>query len=137
MTDLVAEHGFGLVALHRPQQAGGDRDQRVVAIGTGGEGVDFGGVVDRDFRHADAGSLRLPLHGREQPLLGLVARFVDDMCTGGALGDPLGDQQRDDRAAETEQRRHHQQAAELIGVDAEHRHHHADQRQHGEIGGQE
>jgi hypothetical protein len=61
----------------------------------------------------------------------------DDVRAGGALGDPLRHQQRDERAAETEQRRHHQQAGIGRGIDAEHRHDDADQRQHGQVGGQE
>ena len=132
-----AEHGLGLVAVHRAQQAGGHRDQRVVAVGAGGEGVDLGRVVDGDLGHADAGRLRLPLHGGDQPLFGLVARLRDHLRAGGALGDPLRHQQRDERAAEAEERRHHQQAGIGRRVDAEHRHDDADQRQHGQVGGEE
>jgi hypothetical protein len=58
---FVAQHGFGFVAVHGAQQARGHGDERLVAVGAGGEGIDFRGVVDRDFRHADAGGLRLRL----------------------------------------------------------------------------
>ena len=69
----------------------------------------------REFR-ADAGRLRLPLHRVQQPLLAFVARLHDDLRTRGALGHGLGQQQRNDGTAESEDRRHHQQAAHLIGM---------------------
>ena len=135
--DLVAKHRLGLVGLHLPQQAGGHRHQGVVAVGTGGEGVDLRGVIDRHLGHADAGGLGLALHRGQQPTLGVVARLGDHVGAGGALGRALGHQQRDDRAAKAEQRADHQQAAELVGAYAQHRHDDARQHQYREVGGQE
>src|SRR5690606_41871792 len=51
VADLVCQHGLGLVVVHRAQQAGGHRHQRVVAVGAGCEGVVLGVVVEHHLFH--------------------------------------------------------------------------------------
>ena len=143
MADLVTEHGLDLFALHALQKTGADRDQGLVLVGTGGERVRLGRIEDADFGHADAGLAGLDLHGLEQPRLHRVARLVDDAHAHHAFGAPLGHQQRDDRAAETEHRGEHQQtvgAAALRGdvlVEAEQPHGDRQHEHHGEVGDEE
>ena len=134
---LMAQHGLGLVLVHRTQQAGRHRHQGIVAVGAGGEGIDLRRIVDGDFRHADTGRLGLALHGGHQPALGIVARLLDHLGAGGALGHPLGGQQRDQRSAEAEDGGEDQQPSQLVGVDPQQRHDDAGQDQHGEAGGEE
>src|SRR5690606_1968787 len=118
-----------------------DGDQRVVAIRAGSERVDVGGVVDRDLRAADSGRLRLPLHRREQPALGRVARRLDDPRAGHPLRRPLRDRERDQRAREADDGGEDQQRLEVEGrsllgeqrLDPEQLQHHREHDQHGDV----
>ena len=98
---LVADDGLDLLARHALQQAGGHRHQRRVLERAGGEGVRRA-FVDADLGHADAGLVGEAAHRLDQPGMGRVARVVDDLRAGAALGDRLAHQQRDDRAAEAD-----------------------------------
>ena len=110
---LVREHGLGLLLRHAVQQAGADRDQRGVAARAGGERVRLRRIEDADLRHADAGGLRLALHGVDEPALGGVGRLRDDPHAHHALGRPLGHRERDERAGEADDGREDQQLAEV------------------------
>ena len=113
VANLVPEHRLGLVLGHRLQQAGTDGHQGVIARHAGGKCIHVGRVVNRDLRHTDAGSVRLPAHGGKQPALGRVARRFDHLRTGKPLGGPFRDCQRNKRSAETEYRREQQQAVDI------------------------
>ena len=82
-------------------------------------------------------------HRPHQPGLGVRLRLADHAHPHHALGGPLRQRQRDQRAAEAEHRREHQQAAEaaLSQAHAEHllddEKHQAEQGQHGQIGDDE
>ena len=54
----------------------------------------------------------------DQPLLGFIGGLLDDLHAHGHLGHPLGDQQRNERAAETEDRREDQQAVVVLAAAA-------------------
>ena len=109
---LVADDGLDLLARHALQQAGGHRHQRRVLERAGGKGVGRA-FVDADFGHVDAGLVGKAAHGLDEPGMGRVARIVDDLRAGAALGDELAHQQRDGRAAEADDQREHQQPADV------------------------
>ena len=103
-----------------------------------GEGVRLRRVEDADFRHADALLLRQRPNRADQPLLVAVGGLLDDPDAHGSLGHPLRHGQRYQRAAEAEQRRHHEQAFVAAAVggqpaieprDARHDRQHRDDRQ--------
>ena len=143
VADLVTQHRFRLLGGHLFQQAGADRDQRRVAVGAGGEGVGFRRIVNSDFRHADAGLLRLAAHGFHQPLFGLGAWLLDDLGTDRHLGDPLRHQQRDQGAAHTEDGGKDQQAGQVEpglikkSIHTQQSGNHAQQQHDTEVGGNE
>ena len=143
MTDLVAEHRLDLSALHAAQQSGAHRHQRVIAVHAGGKGIHLRGVEDRHLRHADAGLLGLTAHSFDQPLLGLVLRLLNDPRTHRALRHPLGNSERDKRAAHAQDGGHNQQAAHVHSaglcqhpVDPEQLEGNAQHKQHGKVGPQ-
>src|SRR5690606_14079177 len=129
------------VAVHRPQQPGRDRHQRVVAARAGGERVDPRRSVDGDLGHPEPRVLGLAADGVDQPLLGLVARLLDHVGTSGPLGHPFGKHQRDHGAAETERGSHHDRRAVVAQAHAEHALQHAQddaqQHHHGQVGCEE
>ena len=122
---------------------GADRDQRGVLVGARGEGIRVGRFEDADFRHADAGGLRLLLHRVHEPALGVVRGLRDDLHAHGALGHPLRDEQRDERAAEAEDRGEDQQAAQVHAlsregaIEAEHLNDQGQHRHDGDVRGNE
>ena len=67
----------------------------------------------RDFRHADAGLLGEAPHRFDQPVLVRAFGAVDHLRACRPLGHRLGDQQRDERAAEADDGREHQQRADV------------------------
>jgi len=122
------------------QQSLADGDQSIVAIPAGGEGVGFVSGEDADFRHLDAGIARQLLDGLQQPLLVAGARLADDFGAGAHLRHPLGDEQRHQRAGETEDRAENQQAAVVlagIAIDPEQLEGDAGDDQYRKVGGQE
>src|SRR5690606_17820367 len=52
---LVAEDGLDLFRAELPEQARADRDERLVAVHSGGESIDVRRIVDCDLRALDAG----------------------------------------------------------------------------------
>jgi hypothetical protein len=140
--DLVAQHGFHFVAVHVLQQSGGHGHQRRVAERAGGEGIRRS-LVDRDVRTADAGAQGELLHGGKQPGFVGVARRVDDMRAGGPPGQRFRDQQRDDRAGETDHQREDQQRAHVdtvrrqVAIHAEQPQRDRQNQHHREVGGEE
>ncbi len=120
VTDLVGEDGFHLIGRETFEQALADRDQRVVLVPAGGEGVGLVGGEDADLRHLDAGFAGQLFDGLQQPLFVTGARLADDFGTGAHLRHPLGDEQRDQRTGETEHGAEDQQAAVILAGEAVH-----------------
>ena len=101
------------------------------------------GFVHRDLRHRDPRLVGEFLDRREQPRLVLVARFPDDLRPGRPLGHGLGEQQRDERTAEAENGREHQQTSGVETVrserliEAEQADDDRQDEHHGDVGDQE
>jgi len=94
------------------QQARGDGDQRRIFERARGEGIRLA-LVDRHFRHADAGTVRQLAHGVHQPEFGRVGGLLDDARTGRPLGHRFAHQERDDRAGKADHQRKHGQRADI------------------------
>ena len=138
MRDFVAQYRFHFLAAHRLEQAGRDRNQRVVLECAGGKGVRRA-LENRHFRHADARLAGEFLHRLYQPVLGAALGAVDHARAGAPLGHPFGDEQRDDRAAEAEHGRKTEQEVEVetfLGektVQPENMDHHGQDHQDGDV----
>ena len=63
----AGKHMKVVVHDHVVEQPGADCHQGVVPVPAGGKGVDLGRIVDRDFRHPDAGGIGLPPLRHEGP----------------------------------------------------------------------
>ncbi|MNC46685.1 hypothetical protein D3C75_957120 [compost metagenome] len=140
MADLVGQHRLDLIRREALEQALADGDQCVVLVPAGGEGVGLVGGEDADLGHLDPGVARQLLDGLQQPLFVAGARLADDFGAGAHLRHPLGDEQRNQRAGETEHGAEHQQAAVVLtgeAVDSEQLEGDAGNYQHGQVGGQE
>ncbi len=141
----MREHRLDLVAGHTLQQPGADGDQRRVAPCAGGKGVHVRRRVDRDLGRLDAGLSSLAFDDAEQPRLDFIARLSDHLRTRRALGHPFRHRQRDERAAEADHERQHQQrlvvdaSTRLVeyAVDAQQPEHDAEHQDDGQVGGQE
>ena len=119
MADLVGQHGLDLFLAHPAKQAGADCDQRVVASGAGGEGVEVGRVVDGHLGAADAGLVGQTVGGLQHPALCVVAGLFDDLGAGRPLGDALRHRQGDEGTAHADDERNDQQPDIARGVQAE------------------
>ena len=143
MCHLVPEHGLYFRAVHLPQEPGAHRHQRGVTVCAGRKRVGLGGIENADLRHTDSHPAGVILDHREQPLLGRVGRRADDLHAHEHLGLHLRQGERDEGAAEAEQRGPHQQARETAAafgephVEPEQVRHDRQHQQHGEVGREE
>src|SRR5579863_5211408 len=112
MSYFVTQYRFDLGTRHAAQQAAAHRDQGRVASRAGRKRIHFLRVEYADLGHADLGLIGQALDRAEQPSLRVRLRLGDDAHGHHALGCPLRQGERDQRAAEAENRRKCQQAAE-------------------------
>jgi hypothetical protein len=139
---FVADDRFGFGTGHLLQQAARHRDERTVLAHARGERVHVGRIVDADLGHLDAGLGRVFSHRLVQPELGRVGRRFDDPHAHRALGGPLGDRQRNERAAEAHHGGEYQQRAQVeavlvqIRLHAEQTHGEGQHQHDGQIGAQ-
>ncbi len=112
MGDFVTQYRLDLRARHAAQQAAAHGHQGRIAPRAGGKGIHFLGVENADFRHADLGLLSQTFDRADEPAFQIRLRGRDHAHPHHALGGPLGQRQRNQRAAETENRRKHQQTAQ-------------------------
>ena len=106
MADFMGDDRFGLIAAHVLQQAGTDGDQGSITARTGGESVNIRRVINRHLRHRNACLARLLRNGIHQPALHIVGWLLNDFTTYRFQRHPFRHQQRNERAAKTEQQRH-------------------------------
>ncbi|MCY1440211.1 hypothetical protein D9M71_564760 [compost metagenome] len=91
----MGQDGFHFIRREALEQSLADRDQCVVLVPAGGEGVRLVGREDTDFGHLDPGFAGQLLDGLQQPLLVTGAWLGDDLGAGAHLRHPLGDEQRE------------------------------------------
>ena len=139
---FVTQHSFDLIARHAGKQAGRDGHQRRVFESARGKSIGLA-FINRDFGHADIGTIGQALHGLHNPGFIGIARLADHGQPHGPFGHALAHQQRDDGTGKTHhQRKHHQRRivdaiSREIAIQPENRNHDAQHQHHRQVGCQE
>ena len=75
----MTQYRFDFLLGHGLQQAGADRDQRIVLVPAGGKGVGSGLMENADIRLTDARLARLSMYRLDQPAFGGVGGLLDQL----------------------------------------------------------